>query len=298
MNSGIVRCLMLTALVALGWDLPAVLGDDSRKSSDVPDVTPAKQPGTAVEQALTFLEKDVVKWRKDHTCVTCHHGILTVWAMSEAKSQGYRVNAEVLADMIQWTRDRFAPRPIEPQGPQPGTVSIPLVYLGIMSQNLPILSRDEINRIAVNLAARQRQDGTWQSPPPKNGPPPTWESDETIALLALLAWEPYVPSDSRDAAAARAGQERALAWLNKTRSTETTQALTFRLLLDDRHGTPDKLQPGIERLVAAQNSDGGWRQTNDLPSDAYATGQALYALSFAGVKSDRPEIRRAVSFLI
>jgi hypothetical protein len=34
-----------------------------------------------------------------------------------------------------------------------------------------------------------------------------------------------------------------------------------------------------------------------LSSDAYATGQALYALSFADVKNDRPEIQRAVSFL-
>jgi hypothetical protein len=34
-----------------------------------------------------------------------------------------------------------------------------------------------------------------------------------------------------------------------------------------------------------------------LPSDAYATGQALYDLSFADVKNDCPEIRRAVSFL-
>ena len=32
-------------------------------------------------------------------------------------------------------------------------------------------------------------------------------------------------------------------------------------------------------------------------SDAYATGQALYALSAAGVKNDRLEIQRAVSFL-
>ena len=34
-----------------------------------------------------------------------------------------------------------------------------------------------------------------------------------------------------------------------------------------------------------------------LSSDAYATGQALYALSFADVKNDRLEIQRAISFL-
>src|SRR5262249_54691757 len=36
----------------------------------------------------------------------------------------------------------------------------------------------------------------------------------------------------------------------------------------------------------------------NLTSDAYATGQSLYVLGFAGVESSRPEIRRAVSFLL
>src|SRR5689334_23775789 len=44
-------------------------------------------------------------------------------------------------------------------------------------------------------------------------------------------------------------------------------------------------------------SDGGWSQVRGLPSDAYATGQALYFLSLAGVKNGRAEIRRAQAFL-
>jgi len=220
---------------------------------------------------------------------------MTVWALSEAKSQGYDVDARALADMMQWTRDRFGPH----SGPiGPGTVSVPLIYLGMMSQNLPVLSRDEINRIARHLVARQAADGAWESPPPKNGPPPTWESRETLGLLALLAWEPYLPADAKEAAAARVSRDKADAWLSKTKSSDSTQALSLRLLLDARRGTAEKqLQVGIECLLKRQNSDGGWSQTADMPSDAYATGQALYALSFADVKNDRPEIQRAVSFL-
>src|SRR5262249_5024735 len=155
----------------------------------------------------------------------------------------------------------------------------------------------EINRIALHHAGRQADDGAWESPPPKNGPPPTWESRETLALLALLAWEPYVPADPREAAAARASRDKAEARLSKTTSSDTTQALSLRLLLDARRGATEKqLQPAIDRLLKRQNADGGWSQTTDLSSDAYATGQALYALSFADVKSDRPEIQRAVSF--
>lgn len=255
-----------------------------------------QQSRQVIERGLTFLEKDAVKWREERGCATCHHGTMTVWALSEAKSQGYPVRIDYLADAVQWTKDRFAPRS---SAPQAGTVSIPMIYLGMMSQNLPILSRDEIHGVAAQFAARQHEDGTWESPPPKNGPPPTWESRETIALLALLAWEPSVRDDVKEAAAARAGRDKALAWLSQTKSTETTQALTWRLLLDARRGlAEDQLGLAIDRLLALQNPDGGWRQTNDSTSDAYATGQALYALSFAGVKSDRAQIQRAVSFLV
>ncbi len=35
-----------------------------------------------------------------------------------------------------------------------------------------------------------------------------------------------------------------------------------------------------------------------MPSDAWATGQALYALAHAGLKSDQPAIRRGQEFLV
>ena len=44
--------------------------------------------------------------------------------------------------------------------------------------------------------------------------------------------------------------------------------------------------------------DGGWGQLPDAANDAYATGQALYVLSLAGMKNDNAEVRRAVAFLV
>jgi Squalene-hopene cyclase C-terminal domain len=295
MHSGLKTCVAMAALCVLALGLRPARGGDPEKNAPN-DATP-QQGRKAIERGLTFLVKDAVKWRKERQCATCHHGTMTVWALSEAKRQGYEVDANVLADLMQWTKDRFLPRTSGPREPGP-VASVPLIYLGIMSQNLPVLSRDEINWVARHLQAFQAEDGAWDSPPPKNGPPPTWESRETQALLALLAWEPYVPADPKEAAAARASRDKAEAWLSKTKSSDTTQALALRLLLDARRRTAEKqLQPAIDRLLKLQNANGGWGQTRVLPSDAYATGQALYALSIADVKNDRPEIRRAVSFL-
>lgn len=283
---------MLPLTVAAAFSILA--GDAPKSGAAVPP------PTQVAVKALAFLEKDAAKWRQERGCATCHHGTMTVWALSEAKSQGYAVGSDGLADMVNWTKEQFVPRFSKPRDPRPGwnLVSVPAIYLGIMSQSLPVLSRDEINRVAIHLARHQEEDGAWSAPPAGNGAPPTWESREALALLALLAWEPYVPADAKEADAARASRDKALAWLSKVKPSETTQAVTLRLLVDVRTGkSGPQLQHGIDELLKRQKADGGWSQTKDLPSDAYATGQALYVLSFAGLKLDRPEVQRAVSFL-
>jgi squalene cyclase len=57
------------------------------------------------------------------------------------------------------------------------------------------------------------------------------------------------------------------------------------------------LKPTVTAILGEQNDDGGWSQTPDMPSDAYATGQTLYVLACAGVKPGAPEMRRGVEFL-
>ena len=53
-----------------------------------------------------------------------------------------------------------------------------------------------------------------------------------------------------------------------------------------------------QALITLQRPDGGWGQMPTLSSDAYATGQALYALQVAGVGAKDPVYRRGVDFLL
>lgn len=299
-------CFVMAVSAILAVGTHAASADDAKKSHDPRTTLPQTPPAhakahIAMGKALDFLQKDAAKWRKERGCATCHHGTMTVWALSEAKSQGYAVSAETLADMLAWTKERFVPKLSAPRDPRPGwrLVSVPAIYLGMMSQNLPVLSRDELNQVAVHLERHQEEDGTWESPPPKNGAPPIWESRETVALQALLAWEPFVPADPKRAAAAKTGRDKTALWLSKTKPGDTTQTAALRLLLDVRTGkNASQIQAGIEQLSKRQNADGGWSQANGLPSDGFATGQALYALSFAATKHEQPAIQRAVAFLV
>jgi hypothetical protein len=299
MHFRILHCVVVSALCVLAIDTRPARCDEAKKKA----VPSPEQARKAIATGLAFLEKDAAKWRKERGCATCHHGTMTVWALSEAKARGYAVNAENLADIVQWTKGRLVPRLDRPRDTRPGRsmVSTPALYLGVMSQELPVLSRSEVTRLAGHIERHQEADGSisWASAPALNRPPPFFESDEVATLLALLAWEPRLPADPKETATARTVRDRAVQWLSKTKPTDTTQAATFRLLLEAQDGAPaERLRSGIDQLLSRQQSDGGWGQLNDAPSDAYATGQVLYALSRAGIEKDRAEVQRAISFLV
>ncbi|MBX9585197.1 MAG: hypothetical protein K2X87_33235 [Gemmataceae bacterium] len=258
----------------------------------------------AIDRGLAFLSADAAKWQADRGCATCHHGTMTVWAFAEARSRGYAAGGDTFAETVRWTMERL--KDIDkPRDPRPGwnMVSTPAVYLAVMAQAVPdqtAVSADDLGRIAGHLLRHQEADGSWvwSSAPAKNRPPPVFESDEVVTPLADLALAPHVPAEPGAKSDARSGQERAAAWLAKAGSSGTTQARAVRLFRDERAGKSAKeLRPQIDGLLGRQNPDGGWGQDKDLPSDAYATGQALYFLSLAGVTADRAEVRRAVSFL-
>src|SRR4029077_20436297 len=61
----------------------------------------------AVERGLAFLRADAAKWRDERKCATCHHGTMTVWALSEARSRGYPIDDGTFRDLVSWTKERL-----------------------------------------------------------------------------------------------------------------------------------------------------------------------------------------------
>ena len=274
-------------------------------NADAPKEATAPPVRKAVERGLAFLQADAAKWRKEHQCSTCHHGAMTVWALAEAKGQGYDVPADGLADAAKWTRDRLLERIDLPRDERPGwrMVNTPALYLSLMALNVPkqdAVSADDLKRIAGHLLRHQEADGSWawSSAPSKNRPPPVFESDEVATLLGSLALHPRLPTTaSKEKSDVRDSYERAAAWLAKATPTDTTQAVAMRLLVKAR--TAGKVAAAdVGQLLGRQNKDGGWSQVKGIASDAFATGQALYVLNLSGVTNDRPEVQRGVAFLV
>src|SRR6266567_2765176 len=92
-------CLAMTVFYLLAVAAGPARADVPEKKGIAATAPTPEQARKAIDRGLAFLETDAAKWRKEHTCATCHHGTMTVWALSEAKSQGYAVPAETLTDV-------------------------------------------------------------------------------------------------------------------------------------------------------------------------------------------------------
>lgn len=260
---------------------------------------PGDEVRDAVDKAVAFLQADSLDWARIHRCATCHHVPMTVWATREARGRGSRVDEAALAELERFLlddpeagkllpADRSVPNPDEP----PGSIGTAYAALGLRA--VPESERSEAARslapqLQSYLLATQASDGSWTH---GGGRAPILESRPVLSLMTLLALDPSDPP-------ARAVIDQWLAANPPTAPGHQEEVL--RLLLAARLARTDatgSLSAPIERIAARQREDGGWSQTPERPSDAFATGQALYALLEAGADPDRAEIARARSYLV
>ncbi len=272
----------------------------------VPGTAAAQEPrpkpadvNATIDRGLAFLAKDALAWKKEHNCASCHHASLVVWATREAKLRGHAVDEPVLAEMTKWLAEagdgKFGlARPASaPKAASPKAVYFALA-LGVDPKPDEV-SQKGLKLLLKTVAAEQTENGAW-STWPQTRPPIFGSSDESLTVLATLA---VLPAASAGDDSAKAVRDKAVRWLVETKTDDDPQSIALRLVLWNRLDRPAKeAQPLVKRINERQNKDGGWSQTKDMASDAWATGQALYALAHAGVKSDEPVIQRAQAFLI
>lgn len=254
-----------------------------------------------ITRGLGFLAKDAMTWKAEHNCVTCHHTALVVWSMREAKLRGHAVDEPVLAEMTKWVSDSAygtATSDVErtPEGTPKFLTPGPAWFaLGLDADPKPdAAAQRELKLFYKTIEDCQTETGAWLSLP-KTRPPFFGESDDSTTSLATLALLPAAASGDAEAIKAR---DKGVKWLAETKTDDDPQSVAFRLILWKRLNRPvEEWMPLAQRIKERQNEDGGWSQATDMASDAWATGEALYALAHAGVKSTEPAIARAQAFL-
>jgi ankyrin repeat protein len=239
-----------------------------------------------------FLQSGVVK---QQACVSCHQQTLPAVAFAWARERGLRVDQTSIARQVQdqvrfWKRGDKILKAYELIRPQPDTP----ILLGYGLWGLAELGHppDSLTEAMVwYLAATQRPDGSW---PAADYRPPMEDGPIQGAAFAVRALQLYPLAGREPELKQRI--VRAHEYLRAASPTTFNQQV-FQLLGLAWSGDRD-LRPFVSGIRKKQNADGGWSQLDGLPSDSWATGQALVALNLARVEISNAVFQNGIRFLL
>jgi hypothetical protein len=281
---------LLIAILLAGYSGITLAGDVEQSRPEVV---------AAIDRGLGFLVKDALAWKEARKCASCHHAALVVWSMQEARRRGHVVNEPMLADLTKWMAEAGSGKVSLPRPESaPKAFNSKALFFGLALTTDP--EPDEVSQNGMKLLLEtvkedQTESGAW-SAWPETRPPIFGPSDEIVTTMATLS---LLPAAAAGDEAAMAARDKGVAWLTSTKSDDDPQSLAMRLVLWRRLERPAKeWQPLVDRIRERQDDDGGWRQAADMASDAWATGQALYALAHAGLDSRDPAVQRGQDFLV
>ena len=152
--------------------------------------------------------------------------------------------------------------------------------------------------VLAGSVVQTQSGGSWPAGgqlPRLKRPKPEQNEVATMWLLLALASRPEI-----DAMSAPARQQ-ALAWLESQHAEpgRSNESLLLHLLVQHKFGTPERTGALLKELWDQQNPDGGWSWVRgEKRSDAFATGQSLYALGTIGVPVADPALERARGYLV
>jgi ankyrin repeat protein len=247
----------------------------------------------AVEAGVAVMQGAGAKFLETGGCLSCHAQHMTGLAVAAARASGIKVDAALETGQARATvlmRGGLEQTLFQVVDPTAGVDSLQFSLMQMAASGIPpALSTDAL---VFHIAAMQRQEGDW----PNYGlaRPPLEDGGFQHTAKGIRALQLYLIPGRKAEFEERIA--RGARWL-EVAVPVTTEDRTMQLLgirWANRKAPPDRVQ----ELVVLQRPDGGWGQTNDLPSDAYAAGEALYALHETGMPATDAVYRRGVEYLL
>jgi ankyrin repeat protein len=276
-----------------------------------PRPLPTAPPNSSVQQALArslpLLQESAQTFTARRGCISCHHQALVTMAVGLARARGFAVNDQMAEREHAAVLDRLSKnREANRKGGGVTDDLVPAYALAALAaykgeglrsgRSLPVPYSETLltDALVHYLILRQRQDGSWKTPVYR---PPQDASNFTFTALAVHGLSLF-GSNGR----AREVEEcirRALGWLLQAKPKETEDKVFHLLGLTWANAERGAVQEAAQRLLREQRADGGWSQLTTLPSDAYATGEALIALhEGGGLSAKNPAYQRGVNYLL
>jgi hypothetical protein len=259
-------------------ELARVLGvsEEQRKSGGVaavPEAAGNRSAAEAVEAGIALLEMQSSRFIKRGGCNSCHSQMLPAAAAALARDRGINV-AQEIAQIPLEALERSPERTMNMALLGPGGIVYEL--FGYAATRRPA---DEHTDALIHFLKRmQEKEGHWASG--RGNRPPLATDDFITTALAVNALKVYSREVEQDDTKKRLAL--AAAWLEKGQPLSTQQRAFHLLGLKWAAGEGGFIERAVNSLVETQRADGGFPQLPTMGSDAYATGQALYALDLAG----------------
>lgn len=267
----------------------------------------AKSSRDAVRRALALIESSATTFVKRTGCGSCHNEGIGLMTTGLAKRLGHRVSAPCMEMQARHSLGQLAlfrgvPPPLRSKRTEVRKV------MGTVGGDMPIMlstllagladsgvKPDATTSVAAKLlASQQESDGSWIFGGWRG---PMQQSNVAVTAYALRSLEAYLPKAERPELRKR--KALALKYLLQIHPG-SNEDYVFRVIAMRSAGADAR---SIERAAAAllklQRVDGGWAQREGGASDAYATGQALYALRTAGrLPASHSAVRKGIGFLL
>lgn len=263
------------------------------------------------QQALTASIKALQTSMKDFAaksnCISCHQEGLGRMMTASAQSRGFAIDEKLDKEQVGRIRGQLGElKPLHDQAlvSAEAMKQVPLIEMNEVSPGYSWLfagmvahgdTATQATAAAAMVLARQQHDnGSWTFSLPRI---PMQSSNFTMTALAVRALQSYGPRAQSTEIDERIGK--AKAWL-LTAPKKSSDDWSMGLLGQKWSGaTLEERRATIEAILKAQNEDGGWSPVPGAPSDAYATGQMLYALAIAGeVGKDDPAFAKGTEYLL
>jgi Prenyltransferase and squalene oxidase repeat len=231
---------------------------------------------TAATKSLSLLQVSGQKFiaRSPRHCVSCHHNLLTALAEDQCRQKGIPFTDSFRTERTRATVGgiRSVANMNHPADFLPAKFAPAYALIALHADHY---APDNNTEITVDYLIHQQQpDGSFAA---EYGRPPQEGGEAHLAALCIHAIRLYAAPAKADLINQEVAKTRH--WFN-TYHSEVQQEVAFQLLGLTWCDAPAEEKTVIaSRLLQLQRPDGSWSQLTTMPGDAYATGQALYALA-------------------
>lgn len=248
----------------------------------------------AATKAVAVLQNSQKSWPSKQSCFSCHQQVLPALAFRAAREHGIPVDEPAAHAAAAYAFGFYANLDRAVQYTHVIDPSLDDGW-GLVAAEAAGVPPSLVTAVYARLiASRQEADGHWETVDER---PPQSYSPFTATAVSMAAIRSYGHANRRVETEARV--LRARAWL-LSHTPRNTEERTFQIFGACISGhDPAVLGKLVRDLEATQQPDGGWASLDGRASDAYSTGEALWALhNAAGVPTSDASWRRGIDYLL